>query len=115
MFADVVSSVAIILGAIVVYLTNWYILDPLMAIGISILIIAWAWDLFKDSVNILLETAPKGMNINDINFELKRALHEIKEITDMHVWEITSNMYYFMAHVNINTSDPGKSKEILAK
>jgi len=115
MFADAVSSVVIILGAIAVSLTNWYIIDPLLAIGISILILSWAWGLFKDSVNILLETAPKSMNINEISYELKKALPEIEEITDMHVWEITSNMYSFTAHISINTGDYRKTKEILDK
>jgi len=115
MFADAVSSVVIILGAIAVSLTNWYIIDPLLAIGISIVILSWAWGLFKDSVNILLETAPKGMNINEISNELKKALPEIEEITDMHVWEITSNMYSLTAHVSINASDYRKSREVLDK
>lgn len=115
MFADTVSSVAIILGAIAVTLTNWYIIDPLMAIGISILILVWAWGLFKDSVNVLLETAPKGMNIDEISYELKKALPEIEEITDMHVWEITSNMYSFTAHVRINADDYRKTKDVLDK
>ena len=115
MFADAVSSVVIIFGAIAVSLTNWFIIDPLLAIGISILILSWAWGLFKDSVNILLETAPKGMNINEISYELKKALPEIQEITDMHVWEITSNMYSLTAHVSINASDYRKSREVLDK
>ena len=115
MFADAVSSVVIILGAIAVSLTNWHIIDPLLAIGISLLILSWAWGLFKDSVNILLETAPKGMNINEISYELKKALPEIQEITDMHVWEITSNMYSLTAHVSINASDYRKSGEVLDK
>lgn len=115
MFADTVSSVAIIMGAIAVSLTNWYIIDPLMAIGISILILAWAWGLFKDSVNILLETAPKGMNIDEISYELTKAFPEIEEITDMHVWEITSNMYSFTAHIRINAGDYRQTKEVLDK
>ncbi len=64
MFADTASSVAIIVGAIIVSFTNWYIIDPLMGMGISSVIFVWAYGLFKESINILLETAPKGLNIN---------------------------------------------------
>jgi cobalt-zinc-cadmium efflux system protein len=115
MFADTASSVVIIIGAIVVSLTNWYIIDPLLAIGISILIFAWASQLFRDSVNVLLETAPKGMNIDDITSELKKNFPEIVKITDMHIWEITSNMYSFTAHIQIKAMDYLGSKQLLEK
>ncbi|MCW4018662.1 MAG: cation diffusion facilitator family transporter [Candidatus Bathyarchaeota archaeon] len=115
MFADTVSSIVIIIGAIIVSLTDLYIIDPLLGIGISVLIFVWAWGLFKDSVNVLLETAPKGMNIDDISAELRKSVPEILKITDMHVWEITSDMYSFTAHIQIDAADYAKSKEILKK
>lgn len=115
MFADTASSVVIIFGAIIVSYTNWYIIDPLLGIGISVLIFVWAWGLFKDSVNVLLETAPKGMNIDDISATLKKHLPEIVTISDMHVWEITSDMYSFTAHIQIDGLDYAKSKEVLEK
>ncbi len=98
-----------------VSLTDLYIIDPLLGIGISVLIFVWAWGLFKDSVNVLLETAPKGMNIDDISAELRRSVPEILKITDMHIWEITSDMYSFTAHIQIGAADYMKSKEILNK
>ena len=115
MFADTASSVVIIVGGIIVSLTNWYIIDPLLGIGISILIAVWAWGLFRDSVNILLETAPKGMNIDEVTSELKKRIPEIIEITDMHIWEITSGMYSFTAHMKIDTNDYVKSSELLSQ
>ncbi len=115
MFADLASSVAVIFGAIAVSLTSWYIIDPLLGIGISLVIFSWATGLFKESVNILLETAPKGMNVDQISAELKGNLPEIAEITDMHIWEITSNMYSFTAHLRIKTEYYSESKEILNK
>ncbi len=115
MFADTASSVAIIIGAVIVYLTNWYIIDPLLGIGISVLIFVWAYGLLRDSVNVLLETAPKGMNIDTITAELKKNIHEIVQITDMHIWEITSDMYSFTAHMQIEAIDYAKSKEVLDK
>jgi cobalt-zinc-cadmium efflux system protein len=115
MFADAASSVVIIFGAIIVSLTNWYIIDPLLGIGISILIFVWAAGLFKDSVNVLLETAPKGMNIDDVSAELKKSIPEILEITEMHLWEITSGMYSLTAHIRINADNYLKSTQILEK
>jgi cobalt-zinc-cadmium efflux system protein len=113
MFADTASSVAIIIGAVIVSLTNWYIIDPLLGIGISVVIVIWAWGLFRDSVNVLLESAPKGMNTDDITAALKTQVSGIVDIVDMHVWEITSNLYAFTAHIKIDTNDPQQSNQIL--
>ena len=115
MFADTISSVAIIIGAVIVSLTNWYILDPLLGIGISILIFVWAWSLLRDSVNVLLETAPKGMNIDKVGSELKEKIPEITLITDMHIWEITSGMYSLTAHIEVALLNYEKTSLILDK
>jgi cobalt-zinc-cadmium efflux system protein len=115
MFADTVSSVVIIIGALVVILTNWYIIDPLLSIGISVLIFIWAWRLLRDSVNVLMENAPKGMDINTVSSELQKNIPEITQITDMHIWEITSGMYSFTAHLQTNITDSEKLREILEK
>lgn len=113
MLADTVSSIVIVFGAIIIYFSNWYIIDPLLAIGISLMIFVWAWRLFKDSINVLLETAPKGINIDDVSAELKKEIPEIQDIRDMHIWEITSNMYSLTAHIAIDVVNHRKSTEIL--
>ncbi len=102
MWADTISSVAIILGAVMIYFTGWNIIDPVLSIVIGILILAWGWQLFKDSVNILLEATPKGMNSSEVALALKSGTPEIEEITDLHVWEITSKMYSMTAHIRLN-------------
>lgn len=113
MLADTISSIVIVFGAIVLYFTDWYIIDPLLAIGISVVIFVWAWRLFRDSIDVLLETAPKGMDIDEMGTELKKAIPEIQEIHDIHVWVITSNMYSFTAHIAIGQANRGRSNEVL--
>ena len=115
MFADALSSVVIIIGAVLVSITGLYIVDPLIGVGISVLIFVWAWGLFKDSVNILLETAPKGMNIDSVGADLKNAIPEIDEITDMHIWVITSGMYSLTAHIQVKKMGNENSQQILEK
>jgi len=115
MFADAASSVVIIIGAVIVSLTKWYFIDPLLGIGISLLIFLWAWGLLKDSVNILLETAPKGVNIDEISFVLKQNIPEIIQITDMHIWVVTSGMFSFTGQMQITAEGYAKSKLIIEK
>jgi cobalt-zinc-cadmium efflux system protein len=115
MFADTASSVLIIIGAIVVSLTGWYIIDPLLGIGISILIFVWAFGLMRDSINVLMETSPKGINSDVVMAEIKKNVPEVTSISDMHIWEITSGMYSLTAHIEANITSSGNVDEIIHK
>jgi len=103
MLADTLSPVAIVVGAIVIFFTGWNIIDPLLSIIIACMIAWWGWGLLKDSVNILLEAAPKGMHSDDVRSALLQVIPQIEEITDLHVWEITSKMYSLTAHIKLKT------------
>ena len=113
MFADTASSILIIIGAIVVSFTGWYIIDPLLGIGISILIFVWAFGLMRDSINVLMETAPKGINVDVVTVEIKKNIPEVTAISDMHIWEITSGMYALTAHIEANITSSGNVSEII--
>jgi cobalt-zinc-cadmium efflux system protein len=113
MFADTASSVLIIIGAIVVSLTGWYIIDPLLGIGISILIFVWAFGLMRDSINVLMETSPKGINSDVVIAEIKKNVPEVTSIGDMHIWEITSGMYSLTAHIEANITSSDNVSEII--
>jgi cobalt-zinc-cadmium efflux system protein len=115
MFADTASSVLIIIGAMVVSLTGWYIIDPLLGIGISILIFVWAFGLMRDSINVLMETSPKGINSDVVIVEIKKNVPEVTSISDMHIWEITSGMYSLTAHIGVNITSSGNVDEIILK
>lgn len=101
MLADTVSSVVIIIGAVVIYFTGWNIIDSILSIGMALVILSWGWGLFKDSVNILLEATPKGLTTDDVSGALMKEIPVINEITDLHVWEITSKMYSMTAHIKL--------------
>lgn len=115
MLADTASSVVIVIGAVIIYFTSWLVIDPLLSLGIAVVIFCWAWGLFRDSINVLLETAPKGINADIVSKELKENISEIKEISDIHIWEITSKMYSMTAHIKMPNMNIEKSKEILDK
>ncbi|MBT9129969.1 MAG: Metal cation efflux system protein CzcD [candidate division WS2 bacterium] len=115
MLADTVSSVVVVIGAVIIHFTSWFIVDPLVSIGLTVVIFCWARGLFRDSINVLLETAPKGINVDIVSKELKESIGEIKEISDIHIWEITSKMYSMTAHIKILNMSIDKNKEILDK
>lgn len=116
MLGDTLSSVAIVIGAIVIYFTKWNIIDPVLSIIIACVILVWGWSLFRDSANILLEAAPKGMDTDQIRKILLEQINEVEEISDLHVWEITSKMYSMTAHVKVKGGDKcADAKKILSR
>ncbi len=102
MIADAVSSVGIIIAAVIIIYTRWNFVDPLVSIGISLLIIYWAWGILKESTRILLETAPEGINIDMISKDLKNQFPEIKSLNNVHLWTIIPEMIVFSAHITLN-------------
>jgi cobalt-zinc-cadmium efflux system protein len=113
--ADTVSSVVIIVGAIIISITGWNVIDPLLAVGISVVIAVWAWGLLRESVNILLEVAPRGVTADNVGGALKEAIPEIREIHDLHIWVITSNMYSLTAHIALDPAASTRAREIIER
>ncbi len=99
LIADTVSSVGVVIAAVVIFYTSWNILDPIVSFAISIIILVWAIGILKESSRILLEIAPKGYDIDTISQDLKRKFPEIVDINGAHVWAITLDMYIFYAHI----------------
>ena len=116
MFADAISSIGIVIAALVIMFTDWTFIDPFVSIGISLIILVWAWGMLKDSTRILLETSPKGLNIDLISEDLKKNFSEIRELHNAHLWSITPDMLVFSAHVQINESKiQGKQEEVISR
>jgi cobalt-zinc-cadmium efflux system protein len=116
MFADAISSIGIVIAALIIMYTGWTFIDPFVSIGISIVILFWAWGVLKESTRILLETAPKGLDINMISEDLKNKFSEIRELHNVHIWSITPKMLVFSAHVQINQSKmQAKQEDVISK
>ncbi len=99
MIADAASSVGIVGAAILIQITRWNILDPIVSIGISLVILFWAWNILRDSTRILLEMAPRALNIDIINDDLKARFPEIGRIYNTHLWTITPSLLIYSTHV----------------
>lgn len=104
MVADAASSVGIVIAAIIIHFTGWNILDPLVSLGISVIIIYWAWNVLREAAIILLEMAPTGLNVDTIAKDLKEKFPEIKTLQNVHIWTITVDMLVFSAHVSFDDS-----------
>ncbi len=112
---DAVSSIVVLAGAVVIYYTGNYIVDPFLSIFISILILIWGGRLLAESAHILLESTPKDIDVLEIPQVLKKELPEIIEVHDIHVWVLTSSLYCATMHIILNDIRISGTKDILEK
>jgi cobalt-zinc-cadmium efflux system protein len=95
---DLAGSVGVIFAAGVIILTGWEQIDAIVSILISLLIAASAWSVLKEAVDVLLESAPSGMEPDEIGMAM--AAHGgVEEVHDLHIWQITSGFPTLSAHV----------------
>lgn len=98
MLADSLSSIGVLAAGVLVWATGNYVIDPIVAGLISLLILFWSLKLIGDSASILLEAAPSGVKIEQVESAIK-SVPGVVDVHDMHLWVITSRMYMLTAHV----------------
>lgn len=109
LIGDALSSIAVILASVLIVLKEWFIVDPIVSFGISLLIAYWAFSVLQESGKILLEMAPKGLDVEKLSLELKERFPEIDEISSAHIWSITSDMLVFSAHISLKKESMNKT------
>jgi cobalt-zinc-cadmium efflux system protein len=80
---------------------GWYLADPLLSLGISLLIIWSAWRLLRDTVNVLLEAAPRSIDVRAVERTLG-AVPGVADVHDLHVWSVASNFVALSGHVRLD-------------
>ncbi len=101
---DLLGSVGVILAAGVILLTGWSPIDPIVSILISLLIAASAWSVLKESVHVLLEAAPEGIDTDEVG-QAMAAMPGVEQVHDLHIWQITSGFPALSAHILVGKDD----------
>jgi cobalt-zinc-cadmium efflux system protein len=109
---DTVSSVAVIITGFVAYYTGITILDPLVAFLIAGLIARSAYTIVRSSTHILLEGAPRELNMQEITSALEQ-LDGIVDVHDLHVWTISTGMNALSGHVVVRDQMLSLSSKLL--
>jgi cobalt-zinc-cadmium efflux system protein len=112
--ADTVSSVAILVGAGVMWLRpDWTWLDPLLSLGIAALILWGTIGLIREITDVLMEGVPKHMALAEVQATMAVVSADIVAIHDLHLWTISTGLYALSAHVVIAPEALGRNDEIL--
>lgn len=107
--ADVLGSIGVIAAAIVILLTGWLYADPLISVLIGILVAASSWGVLKESVSILLEATPKGIDAEEVQAKMS-SLAGVTNVHDLHIWTITSGFPALAAHVLVERGEDCHAK-----
>lgn len=114
MLGDALGCIAIIGGAVAIRLTGMTRLDPLLSILIGVLIVWSAIDIVRESLNILLEGLPRGIQLQEVTSSM-RDVEGVLDVHDLHIWSLGSSTHALSCHVLIDDVPPSASDAILKR
>lgn len=109
--SDMLTSIGVIVAAIIMLTTGWYYADPLISAGIGLFILPRTWLLLRDAVGVLLEGTPADVNLATLREAIK-GVSGVADVHDLHVWSLTSGVNAMSVHTVL--ADHGLHDEVLA-
>ena len=113
MIADTLSSVTIVVGAIVMHFTGWWWIDAVLSFGIAAVILVWAWRLFIESSHILMEIAPAHINTDDVTTFILTEFPDIIDVKRVRIWSITEGITSLTAELRLKGTLTGNETEVI--
>jgi len=109
---DTISSAGVIIAGVIISITGWGIVDPIIAIFIGGIILWGAVRLVRESADILLEAVPRDMRVDKVLAKIKN-VPGVEDAHDIHIWTITSGRHALSAHLVIEDQTVSRSAEIV--
>ncbi|MDH3208591.1 MAG: cation diffusion facilitator family transporter [Gemmatimonadota bacterium] len=107
---DLLGSLGALGAGVIIVVSGWVVADPLISIGIALLILVGAWRLVRDSTDVLLEAAPRHIRLGDVERSIA-TIGGVDEVHDLHVWTLTSGVVAMSGHAVV--VDPGQGQRVL--
>lgn len=98
LMGDVLSTIGAVIAGVVILFTGWNFLDPLVSVLIGVLILWNAWGILRETLDILLENAPRDVEMSSLTSDLL-AVDGVRGVHHVHVWSINSSLRALSAHV----------------
>jgi cobalt-zinc-cadmium efflux system protein len=109
---DLLSSIGVIIGGIIISFTEWFVVDPILSLMIGLIILKGAYGVVKETAAILLGAVPKHVDLEKLIREVE-AIKGVESFHDVHVWTITSGLYALSGHVQIQDQRISESAQIM--
>jgi cobalt-zinc-cadmium efflux system protein len=101
MLADAWVSLGVVVSGGAIMLTGWSVLDPLVSLLVVVAILKGAWPLFKESLEVLLESTPPGVRPAEIAAALE-SIPGVKNVHDLHVWAVEPRLVMMTSHIQVD-------------
>ncbi|MDD2245573.1 MAG: cation diffusion facilitator family transporter [Proteiniphilum sp.] len=105
LLGDTLSSVAVILGGVAIWIWNIYWIDPIITVLVGIYIIYHTWSIVRQTLNILMQASPEGLDIRELKREVE-SFNEVENMHHLHVWKLDDEHIHLEAHINIKENLP---------
>lgn len=109
---DLISSLGVIIAALLIRITSARWIDPLVSILIGIIILISAYRVTRKSLHILVEGVPEGLSTYEINASI-RSIQSVLSVHDLHVWNICSDHVALSAHVVISEGSNTPDRQVM--
>jgi cobalt-zinc-cadmium efflux system protein len=111
---DALASIGVIIGGVIMLLTGWFLVDPIISVLIGFVIILAAWRILREGLRVLLEATPGHVNITEMINALNQ-VSEVKDVHDVHVWSISPELHAMSCHVLIDDISTAQAAGIRQK
>lgn len=98
MMSDLLSSFGVIAAALLIRFLHWQAIDPILAIGIAVVILVSAYRLIAQSASVLLEAVPSHIELREVEAAM-REVEGVVSVHDLHIWTLSSGVYALSGHV----------------
>ena len=112
LLTDALVSLGVVLSGILILLTGWSYIDPLVTMIIGLLVLVSAFQILRESVQILMESVPRGVSYQVIGKDLT-GMPGVEAVHDLHIWEIGSRLYALSAHVVVDDARLSEYQDLL--
>ncbi|MCS7002917.1 MAG: cation diffusion facilitator family transporter, partial [Dehalococcoidia bacterium] len=97
---DLLSSVGVVVAGLLIFWFNWTIVDPILSIGIALLLLNSAWRLMREAVDVLLLTVPATLDLAKAHDALM-TVPGVRSAHDLHAWTVTSGFVSLSGHLTV--------------
>lgn len=102
LLGDALTSLAVVVGAVVIWAWGWTWIDPLVTLLISVYLLVHTFKLLKESTEILMQFAPSNINPGQVKHELE-TIPELRQVYHIHIWRLTDHSIHFEAHIELGS------------
>ena len=112
MLGDAWASLGVVISGGVILFTGWTILDPLISLLVVVAIAKGAWPLFKESLEVLLESTPPKISASHVAATIE-AIPGVKNVHDLHIWAVEPRLIMMTCHILVDGDDSAMTNDLL--